>query len=81
MSTPPRVVTRLDGRPLRAAGLHPVEQVLAGLAALGDGEAYQFVSPHPPGPLLERTRDGFDAAVVEESPGVFVTTFTRKAAP
>jgi len=81
VSTPPRVVVRLDGRPLRAAGLHPVERVLAGLAALQDGEAYQFVTPHPPGPLLERTRDAFDAAVVEESPGVFVTTFTRKAAP
>jgi uncharacterized protein (DUF2249 family) len=75
------VVKRLDGRPLRAAGLHPVEQVLAGLAALGEGEAFQFVSPHAPGPLLERTAHGFDAEVVEESPGVFVTTFTRKAAP
>jgi uncharacterized protein (DUF2249 family) len=75
------VVRRLDGRPLRAAGLHPVEQVLSDLGALGPGEAYQFVSPHAPGPLLERTRAGFDAEVVEESPGVFVTTFTRRAAP
>ena len=75
------MVKRLDGRSLRAAGIHPVEQVLADLAALGPGEAYQFASPHAPGPLLERTRAGFDAVVVEESPGVFVTTFTRSAAP
>jgi uncharacterized protein (DUF2249 family) len=75
------VVQRLDGRPLRAKGLHPVEQVLAGLAALGEGEAFEFVSPHPPQPLLERTAHAFDAAVVEVEPGVFVTTFTRRAGP
>jgi len=78
MSGAPRVVKRLDGRPLRAAGLHPVEQVLADLAGLGPDEAYQFVSPHPPAPLLERTAGEFAAAVEEVEPGVFVTTFTRR---
>jgi len=74
----PRVVKRLDGRPLKAAGIHPVEQVLADLATLGADEAYQFVSPHPPQPLLERTSQAFHAAVEETEPGVFVTTFRRR---
>ena len=44
-----RVVKRLDARPLRARGIHPVEQVLADLRALLPGEAYELVTPHPPG--------------------------------
>jgi uncharacterized protein (DUF2249 family) len=78
VSGAPRVVKRLDGRPLRAAGIHPVEQVLAELAALGPGEAYEFVSPHPPQPLLEKTGPGIEARCEEAEPGVFVTTFTRR---
>ncbi len=73
------MVQRLDGRPLRAQGIHPVEQVMAALQALGPGEAFQFVSPHAPGPLLERIAGRFEARVEEVGPEEFVTTFWRKA--
>jgi len=75
------VVQRLDGRPLKAQGIHPVEQVMAGLAALKDGEAFQFVSPHAPQPILDRTAAAFDAVVEQVGPEEFVTTFTRRGAP
>lgn len=76
----PVVVKRLDARPLKAAGLHPVEQVLRELAALGPGEAYEVVTPHPPAPLLERAAAlGFAGTTVELEPETFVTTFARAA--
>ena len=39
-----RLVKRLDARPLKAQGIHPVEEVLRDLAALGAGEAYELVT-------------------------------------
>lgn len=77
-ATGPRVVRRLDARPLQAAGIHPVEQVLLELAGLGAGQAYELVTPHVPGPVIERAAAlGVDATTVETGPEEFVTTFTR----
>ncbi len=74
----PRVVKRLDARPLKAAGIHPVEQVLQDLAGLGPGEAYELVTPHVPGPILERAAAlGVRGTTAENGPEEFVTTFTR----
>jgi uncharacterized protein (DUF2249 family) len=75
----PRVVKRLDARPLRAAGIHPVEQVLQEVARLGPGEAYELVTPHVPGPILERAAAlGVEGTTVQAGPEEFVTTFTRE---
>jgi len=75
----PRVVKRLDARPLKAAGIHPVEQVLQDLSRLGPGEAYELVTPHLPGHLLERTGAlGMKTSTVQIGPEEFVTTFTRE---
>ncbi len=74
----PRVVKRLDARPLKAAGIHPVEQVLQDLSGLGPGEAYELVTPHVPGHLLERTGAlGVTASTRQTGPDEFLTTFTR----
>ncbi len=75
----PRVVKRLDARVLKAAGIHPVEQVLEELSRLGPGEAYELVTPHLPGHLLERTGPlGAKATTVQVGPEEFLTTFTRE---
>ena len=75
-----RLVKRLDARPLKAQGIHPVEEVLRDLAALCAGEAYELVTPHVPGPVLERAAAlGVRGVTVETGPDEFVTTFTRKA--
>jgi uncharacterized protein len=76
--TAPRVVKRLDARPLKAAGIHPLEQVLRDLSALGPGEAYELVTPHVPGHVLERAGAlGVTWTSVEGGPDEVVTTFTR----
>ncbi|MFO0582059.1 MAG: DUF2249 domain-containing protein [Anaeromyxobacter sp.] len=73
-----RVVKRLDARPLRAQGIHPVDEVLRDLAALAPGEAYELVTPHVPGPILEKAAAiGVRGTSLETGPGEVVTTFTR----
>jgi PAS domain S-box-containing protein len=75
----PRLVKRLDARPFKAAGVHPVEQVLRDLTALAPGEAYELVTPHVPGPILERAAAvGVRGVTAEIGPDEFVTTFTRQ---
>jgi uncharacterized protein (DUF2249 family) len=77
--TAPRVVKRLDARLLKAAGVHPLEQVLRDLAALAPGEAYELVTPHAPGHVLERVGGlGLRWTSVEAGPDEVVTTFTKQ---
>ncbi|MGA8892303.1 MAG: DUF2249 domain-containing protein [Anaeromyxobacteraceae bacterium] len=69
---------RLDARPLRAQGIHPVEEVLRDLAALAPGDAYELVTPHVPGPILEKAAAiGVRGSTAQLGPDEFVTTFTR----
>ena len=72
------IVKRLDARPLRAQGIHPVEEVLRDLAALAPGDAYELVTPHVPGPILEKAAAiGVRGSTAQVGPEEFVTTFTR----
>jgi len=76
--TAPRVVKRLDARVLKAAGIHPLEQVLRELAALAAGEAYELVTPHAPGHVLEAIGGlGLRWMSVQAGPDEVVTTFTK----
>ncbi len=69
---------RLDARPLRAQGIHPVEEVMGDLAALRPGEGYELVTPHVPGPIIERAAAiGARASAAQVGPDEFVTTFAR----
>jgi uncharacterized protein (DUF2249 family) len=72
------VVKRLDARVLKAAGIHPLAQVLGDLGALAPGEAYELVTPHAPGHVLEKVGDlGLRWASVQAGPDEVVTTFTK----
>lgn len=72
------LVKRLDARPLRARGIHPVEEVMRDLAALAPGDSYELVTPHVPGPILERALAvGVRGSTAQVGPEEFVTTFTR----
>jgi len=76
--TAPRVVKRLDARVLKAAGIHPLEQVLRELAELAPGDAYELVTPHAPGHVLEAIGGlGLRWTSVQAGPDEVVTTFTK----
>lgn len=49
-----RVVAELDARGMLAEGEQPVNQVIAELQALGQGEIYQLVAPFMPAPLVDK---------------------------
>ena len=49
-----RVVAELDARGMLAEGEQPVNQVIADLQALGQGEIYQLVAPFMPAPLVDK---------------------------
>ncbi len=72
------LVKRLDARPLRARGIHPVDEVMRDLAALAPGDTYELVTPHVPGPIVERAATlGVLATTAQLGPDEFVTTFAR----
>jgi len=71
-----RTVT-LDARPIIAAGGHPLHEVMQGLAALGETEVYEMVTPFVPAPLVEMARGrGFDACSIWD--GDVVRTYFRR---
>ena len=71
-----RVVT-LDARPMLAAGAHPLDAVMNGLAALGAGEVYEMVTPFVPAPLVDMARArGCEAVSVGDQD--IVRTFFRR---
>jgi hypothetical protein len=66
----------LDARPVLATGAHPVNDVMAGLAALGSGEVFELVTPFVPTPLVDMARArGFEAFSARE--GETVHTYFR----
>ncbi len=76
--TAPSAVKRLDARVLKAAGIHPLEQVLRDLSALAPGESYELVTPHAPGHVLEKVGElGLRWTSVQAGPDEVVTTFTK----
>jgi hypothetical protein len=71
-----RTVT-LDARPMLAAGAHPLQEVMNGLAALGEGEVYEMITPFVPAPLVDMARSrGFETCSAWE--GEVVRTFFRR---
>jgi uncharacterized protein (DUF2249 family) len=75
-------VRTIDARPIIAAGRHPIEEVQAGLRALGSGQALALVTPFVPAPLVERVAAlGYEAVSVQDGPGLVRTCFRRRAEP
>ncbi|MGC9334042.1 MAG: DUF1858 domain-containing protein [Anaerolineae bacterium] len=49
-----RVVAELDARGMLAAGEQPINQVMADLQALDQGDIYRLVAPFIPAPLVDK---------------------------
>jgi hypothetical protein len=49
-----RVVDELDAKDMLEAGDQPVNQVIADLSALGQGDIYKLVAPFMPAPLVDK---------------------------
>ena len=72
------VVRTLDARAAIEAGEHPMPQVMADLAKLGDAQVYELVTPFVPAPLLDLARGkGFASYSVTEASGL-VRSYFRK---
>jgi hypothetical protein len=72
------VIRTLDARAAIEAGEHPMPQVMADLAKLGDAQVYELVTPFVPAPLLDLARGkGFASYTVTEAPGL-VRSYFRK---
>jgi len=49
-----RIVDELDAKGMLAAGEQPVNQVIADLNALGQGDIYKLIAPFMPAPLVDK---------------------------
>jgi hypothetical protein len=73
-----RVVAGLDARPMLAAGEHPVNQVIADLQALGQGDIYRLTAPFLPAPLVDKASSLGISHWVTQDDGGFVIYFCRE---
>ncbi|ACL66720.1 Domain of unknown function DUF1858 [Anaeromyxobacter dehalogenans 2CP-1] len=72
------VTRRHDARAAIEAGEHPMPKVMADLAALGEGDVYELVTPFVPAPLVDLARGkGFESFSVSEGDAVVRTYFRR----
>lgn len=69
-----------DARAAIEAGEHPMQRVMADLAALGDGDVYALVTPFAPAPLVDLARrKGFVSYSAKEGDALVRTFFRRDA--
>lgn len=52
--TSEKIAKSLDARPMLEAGEHPVNQVIADLKQLNEGEIYELTTPFLPAPLIDK---------------------------
>lgn len=72
------VTRRHDARAAIEAGEHPMPRVMADLAALGEGDVYELVTPFVPAPLVDLAREkGFASFSVSEGDALVRTYFRR----
>lgn len=73
---------RRDARAAIEAGEHPLPQVMADLATLGEADVYELVTPFVPAPLVDLAREkGFATFSVSEGEGLVRTWFRRAPKP
>ncbi|HET7752626.1 MAG TPA: DUF1858 domain-containing protein [Anaeromyxobacteraceae bacterium] len=73
---------RRDARAAIEAGEHPLPQVMADLATLGEADVYELVTPFVPAPLVDLAREkGFASFSVSEGEGLVRTWFRRAPKP
>jgi hypothetical protein len=74
-----RVVAELDAKDMLAAGDQPVNQVIADLNVLGQGDIYKLVAPFMPAPLMDKASSlGVSHWVTQKDDGEFVIYFCRE---
>jgi hypothetical protein len=74
-----RVVDELDARGMLAAGEQPVNQVLADLHGLGQGDIYKLVAPFMPAPLVDKASSlGISHWVTRADDQEYVIYFCRE---
>jgi hypothetical protein len=62
-----------------AAGDQPVNQVIADLNALGQGDIYKLLAPFMPAPLMDKASSlGVSHWVTQKEDGEFVIYFCRE---
>ena len=73
-----KVIRTLDARPLIERGEHPMGMVLGALDDLGDGEAFELITPFEPAPLIDKARGrGFRSSTIQHGVDEYVTRFWR----
>lgn len=74
-----RVVAELDAGGMLAAGEQPVNQVIADLNTLGQGDIYKLVAPFMPAPLVDKASSlGIAHWVTQRSDQEFVIYFCKE---
>jgi hypothetical protein len=74
-----RVVAELDATSMLSAGEQPVNQAIAELQKLAEGEIYKVVAPFMPAPLVDKALSlGFGHWVAQEDGQECVTYFCRE---
>ena len=74
-----RVAAELDARGMLAAGEQPVNQVVADLQALDQGEIYRLLAPFMPAPLVDKASSlGFSHWVIQDDDQEFVIYFCKE---
>ena len=74
-----RVVDELDAGEMLAAGEQPVNQVIADLQTLGQGDIYRLLAPFMPAPLVDKASSlGISHWVTQDRDQEFVIYFCRE---
>ncbi len=74
-----RVVAGLDADGMLAAGEQPVNQVIADLQALDQGDIYKLVAPFMPAPLVDKASSlGISHWMTRQDDGGFTIYFCRE---
>lgn len=73
-----KIAKSLDARPMLEAGEHPVNQVIADLKQMKEGEIYELTAPFLPAPLIDKARSlNFRHWVSKESESLFRIYFCQ----
>lgn len=74
-----RVTAELDARGMLEEGEQPVNQVIADLNALGQGDIYKLIAPFMPAPLVDKASSlGISHWVTQKDRHEFVIYFCRE---
>ena len=72
-------MAEMDAAGMLSAGEQPVNQVIADLQALGQGDIYRLLAPFMPAPLVDKASSlGFSHWITQDHDQEFVIYFCRE---